>query len=115
LQQVQFLVEFETMFSKPIYMEFFWSTDFEGFSEKKKLFFVLFPSKDGNLIDFTIPFTIVRPYAQAAFNIVHTLRLDFPMETKTAFKIKDVRLHSTKQSIEGSLTIDPFYFLSRII
>lgn len=111
LKQVQFLIDFEIMPSKPIFMEFFWSTDIEGFSENKKVFFVLFPNFHNNTIDFTIPLDDVIPYTQSISNIVHTLRIDFPMETKTAFRIKDVRLHHSNQHISDSLRIDPFYAL----
>ncbi len=104
IRGVEMEIAFRPMPEKPLLMELFWRPDYEGFSEHRKVFFVLLPAKNGDTLKFVIPLDNQAGYKQ--------FRLDFPRDIKTSFQVKSFR-PVTGDQIPGDVErIEPFYKLT---
>jgi hypothetical protein len=101
---VQLEIAFTPMLDKPFLMELFWRPDYEGFSEHRKVFFVLLPDKTGNTLKFFIPLSNQEGYKQ--------FRLDFPRDLRASFRVKRFEIITDQQRAEDVERIEPFYKLT---
>lgn len=77
---VQMEIAFSPMIAKPYRMELFWRPEHDGFSEQRKVFFILLPPKNGETIKFFLPLKSQDGYKQ--------FRLDFPGDLPSLFQVK---------------------------
>lgn len=97
-------IAFNPMPEKPFLMELFWCLDYEGFSEYRKVFFVLLPEKKGDTITFFVPLNNQGGFRQ--------FRLDFPRDIETSFQVKRFEIVTDQQIAEDVKRIEPFYKLT---
>jgi hypothetical protein len=101
LNAVQFTIKFKPMPPRPLLMELFWRSEHQGFSEARKIFFVLHPEKKGDTINFVIPLKHQAGHKQ--------IRLDLPRNLESAFIIENFKLIPINDLPEDALTIEPYY------
>jgi hypothetical protein len=97
---VQLEILFTPMLTKPCLMELFWHSDYEGFSELRKVFFVLHPNKTGDSHKFFLPLKNEIDYKQ--------FRLDFPGDISTKFQVKYFSVVTDEQTVTDLKHIESF-------
>ncbi len=101
---IQLSITFDPVPIKPVLMELFWSTDFLGFGEENKVFFIVFPHKNRKKNSFIVPLDHTAGFTQ--------VRLDFPSHIDTSFKVEDYEIVSLNDPPENIDVIDAYYSLS---
>ena len=101
---VQLAISFDPVPIKPVLLEIFWSTDYLGFGEENKVFFIIHPNKDGSPNKVVVPLDHTAGFTQ--------IRLDFPSYISTAFKVEDYAIVSLNDLHEGYEQIEAYYNLS---
>ncbi len=101
---VQLSITFDPVPTKPILLELFWSTDFLGFGEENKVFFILHPDKNGKANSFIVPLDHTAGFTQ--------IRLDFPSYIDTTFKVADYKIVSLNDLPPNIALVDAYYNLS---
>lgn len=101
---VQLAISFTPVPIKPVLLEIFWSTDYLGFGEENKVFFIIHPNKDGSPNKVVVPLDHTAGFTQ--------IRLDFPSYISTSFKIEDYAIISLADIQDGYEKIDTYYNLS---
>ncbi len=101
---VQFEIFFNPIPIKPVMMELFWRPELEGFSEFRKVFFVLLPPKTGHTIKFIVPLRNRTGYKG--------FRLDFPRDLATPFLVKDFTIISGHHQPDNVEIIEPYQHLT---
>lgn len=76
---VQLSLSFNPIPQKPLLLEIFWSTDYLGFGEENKVFFIVHPK------DHTQPMNLFVPLDHTAG--IRQVRLDFPSHINTQFTV----------------------------
>ncbi len=101
---VQLSISFKPLPKKPILLEVFWSTDYLGFGEENKVFFVLHPNKDSSPNNIIVPLGHTAGFRQ--------IRLDFPSYIDTAFKVENYSIVPLSSPTEDYQVVDAYYNLS---
>lgn len=100
-----FVVEFENRLSRAVLMEMFWRSENNDFDEKRKVIFILYPSKTGRIHDIVIPFDDLLQIVKAKENTIHQIRIDFPRSVKSTFRLLEFGPIDWNQEITGSQTV----------
>ncbi len=101
---VQLAITFDPVPAKPLLLEIFWSTDYLGFGEENKVFFMVYPKADGSPTKMTVPLEHTAGFIQ--------IRLDFPSHIDTTFKVENYEVVSLADINDEFKKVDAYYSLS---
>ncbi|MDW7772666.1 MAG: hypothetical protein SCH71_07220 [Desulfobulbaceae bacterium] len=97
---VHFVIRFERMPRKPMYMEMFWGSATELFGEDRKVFFILHPDPEKDTVDFVVPLTQQAGYRQ--------IRLDFPGDIDTPFMVEKYEIVPAGEFPEEAVVVESY-------
>jgi len=101
---IQLAITFDPVPVKPLRLEMFWSTDYLGFGEENKVFFIVHPHADGTANKMIIPLEHTAGFTQ--------IRLDFPSYIDTTFKVENYEVLSLADVDDEYTKVDAYYSLS---